>query len=51
MIVIEHRLKELFRIANRIIVLNFGRKIAEGSPKEVMGEESVKKAYLGSEVE
>ncbi|MFC1822145.1 ABC transporter ATP-binding protein [Thermodesulfobacteriota bacterium] len=51
MIVIEHRLKELFRIANRIIVLNFGRKIAEGSPKEVMEEESVKKAYLGSEVE
>ena len=51
MIVIEHRLKELFRIANRVIVLNFGRKIAEGTPKEVMNEESVKKAYLGSEVE
>jgi branched-chain amino acid transport system ATP-binding protein len=51
MIVIEHRLKELFRIANRVIVLNFGQKIADGTPKEVMQEEAVKKAYLGSEVE
>lgn len=51
MIVIEHRLKELFRIANRIIVLNFGQKIADGTPESVMQEEAVKKAYLGSEVE
>ena len=50
MIVIEHRLKELFRIANRVIVLNFGQKIADGAPKAVMEEEAVKKAYLGSEV-
>jgi ABC-type branched-subunit amino acid transport system ATPase component len=48
-IMIEHRLKELFRIANRVIVLNFGRKIAEGSANEVMESEEVKKAYLGSE--
>jgi ABC-type branched-subunit amino acid transport system ATPase component len=51
MIVIEHRLKELFRIANRVIVLNFGQKIADGSPKQVMETDSVKEAYLGSEVE
>jgi len=49
MIVIEHRLKELFRIANRVIVLNFGRKIADGPPKEVIQTDVVKKAYLGSE--
>ena len=48
-IMIEHRLKELFRIANRVLVLNFGMKIAEGSAKEVMGSDEVKKAYLGSE--
>lgn len=48
-IMIEHRLKELFRIADRIMVLNFGMKIAEGKAQEVMGEEAVKKAYLGSE--
>jgi branched-chain amino acid transport system ATP-binding protein len=48
-IMIEHRLKELFRIANRVIVLNFGNKIADGLPKEVMESEAVKAAYLGSE--
>jgi branched-chain amino acid transport system ATP-binding protein len=48
-IMIEHRLKELFRIADRIIVLNYGRKIAEGPPDEVMESDEVKKAYLGSE--
>jgi len=50
-IMIEHRLRELFRISNRIIVLNYGKKIAEGPPKEVMESEEVKKAYLGSETE
>ena len=49
-IMIEHRLKELFRIADRVIVLNFGEKIAEGTGKEVMQSDDVKKAYLGSEV-
>lgn len=48
-IMIEHRLKELFRIADRIMVLNYGEKIAEGSSDRVMESESVKKAYLGSE--
>lgn len=48
-IMIEHRLKELFRIADRVLVLNYGQKIAEGSGEEVMESESVKKAYLGSE--
>lgn len=48
-IMIEHRLKELFRIADRVMVLNFGQKIAEGSAQEVMDNEAVKKAYLGSE--
>jgi branched-chain amino acid transport system ATP-binding protein len=48
-IMIEHRLKELFRIASRVIVLNFGKKIAEGSAGEVMESDEVKKAYLGSE--
>jgi ABC-type branched-subunit amino acid transport system ATPase component len=50
-VMIEHRLKELFRIADRVMVLNYGKKIAEGSGKEVMESESVKKAYLGSETQ
>jgi branched-chain amino acid transport system ATP-binding protein len=48
-IMIEHRLKELFRIADRVVVLNFGEKIAEGQAVEVMENDAVKKAYLGSE--
>lgn len=48
-IMIEHRLKELFKIADRVIVLNYGEKIADGSAQEVMENESVKNAYLGTE--
>ena len=48
-IMIEHRLKELFRIADRIMVLNYGQKIADGAATEVMESDEVKKAYLGSE--
>ena len=49
LIMIEHRLKELFRVANRVLVLNFGQKLIEGVPEEVMADEKVKTAYLGSE--
>lgn len=50
-IMIEHRLRELFRVVDRIFVLNFGEKIAEGVPQEVMNSNAVKNAYLGSDVE
>ena len=50
-IMVEHRLRELFRLANKIIVLNFGKKIAEGTPGEVMENPDVKSAYLGTEAE
>jgi branched-chain amino acid transport system ATP-binding protein len=49
LIMIEHRLKELFRVARRVMVLNFGQKLIEGVPEEVMMDERVKEAYLGSE--
>lgn len=51
LIMIEHRLRELFRIVDRVVVLNFGQVIADGTPTEVMGSDAVKKAYLGSEEE
>jgi branched-chain amino acid transport system ATP-binding protein len=50
-LMIEHRLRELFRVVDRVFVLNYGVKIAEGSPQEVMETEAVKKAYLGIDVE
>lgn len=48
-IMIEHRLRELFRIADRVVVLNFGRVIADGKPTVVMEKSEVKQAYLGTE--
>lgn len=48
---IEHRLRELFRLVNRVIVMNFGEKLAEGIPGEVMEKPDVREAYLGTEVE
>jgi branched-chain amino acid transport system ATP-binding protein len=49
LVMIEHRLRELFRVASRVMVLNFGEKLIEGLPEEVMKDEKVKEAYLGSE--
>lgn len=49
-IMVEHRLKELFRIADKVMVLNFGEKIAEGLPGDIFGDEKVRKAYFGGEV-
>jgi len=50
-IMIEHRLRELFRIADRVIVMNYGEKIADGTSMDVMENESVKSAYLGTEAD
>jgi branched-chain amino acid transport system ATP-binding protein len=49
LVMIEHRLRELFRVANRVMVLNFGEKLVEGTADEVMADERVKEAYFGSE--
>jgi branched-chain amino acid transport system ATP-binding protein len=49
LIMIEHRLRELFRVANRVMVLNFGEKLMEGTAEAVMASEEVRQAYFGSE--
>lgn len=51
LIMIEHRLRELFRVANRVMALDFGVKIAEGPSEEVIQDEKVKRAYLGTEID
>ena len=49
-ILVEHDMRVVMDIANRIIVFDFGRKIAEGTPAEIKSNPAVIKAYLGEKM-
>lgn len=50
MIWIEHVVHALLSVADRLYVINFGRKLAEGEPHDVMNDSDVKRVYMGMEV-
>lgn len=50
MLIIEHKLAELMKIVDRVIVLNFGEVIAQGTPEEIAKNAMVIQAYTGKEV-
>jgi branched-chain amino acid transport system ATP-binding protein len=47
LIIIEHKLRVLMRLVARVIVLNFGRQIGDGTPREIGADPVVQEAYLG----
>jgi len=47
-VIVEHVMRAIMAVARRIVVLDHGQKIAEGSPKEVVANQEVIRAYLGT---
>jgi len=50
-IIVDHDMAVVLDVAERVVVLDFGRKIAEGTPQEIRTHPDVARAYLGEQLE
>jgi ABC-type branched-subunit amino acid transport system ATPase component len=49
LLIVEHNMNLIMQLANRITVVNFGRRIADGAPEEIRANSEVIAAYLGGD--
>jgi branched-chain amino acid transport system ATP-binding protein len=49
-VMVEHRMEIIMGLCDRLVALNFGRKLADGRPREVAANKEVIEAYLGEEI-
>jgi len=50
-LLVEHDMQFVMNLADRVVVMNFGQRIAEGTPEEVQSDPAVRTAYLGTEMD
>jgi branched-chain amino acid transport system ATP-binding protein len=50
-LLVEHHMDLVMSVCNRVVVLDFGRRVAEGTPSEVQSDPAVQEAYLGVEAD
>jgi branched-chain amino acid transport system ATP-binding protein len=50
-VIVEHKLQALMKLARRVIALHFGEKIAEGTPQEISKNKKVIEVYMGKSMQ